>query len=522
MATVSSTTNTTTTPAVTSTTTGAPTTSTLATNNGTLSSPGLGSGIDVNSLVTQLVSAEKTPKTQILDTKQAKLEAKISAFGTLKSSLSSLQDSLGPLKLDATYQARTTTVGDSTLFSATATSIADPGNHTVEVKQLAQAQSLASPGGAYVFANTTDQATADGGTLTFTFGSTSYDPNAIPPVAYSFTPDSTKQSVSVSIAAGASLSDVRDAINNANIGVQANIVDDGTGYRLVLKSASTGANNSFQVTASEAGSSPTNTDLSGLSLFAFNDSAQNMEQSVAAQDASLSVDGLTITRDTNTVAGAIHGVTLNLTKAALGSPTDLTIAASSDTAVKSVQDFVTALNDSIKNVQTGTSYNAQTGVAGLLLGDSTLRSLSSQLGQFIGNPVTGSGLTYDSLASIGVSVQKDGTYSVDASKLQAALSANPTDVQTLVETVAGKVDTFLNGWLSSDGMVDGRVNSLNSQLTDLSNQRTQLNKQMTALQNRLLAQYTALDTLVASMKTTSDYLTQQLANLPTIGGSTKK
>lgn len=517
MSTVSSSTSTT----PTTTTSSTSSTSSLASNNGVLSSPGIGSGLNVNSIVNSLVSAEKDPKTQILDAQQAKLQAQVSAFNNLKTSLTSLQSALSPLKIDSTYQGRSTTIGDSTLFSATASSISDPGNHTIEVNQLAQAQSLSSPA-ASAYTDPTSTVTASGGTLTFNFGTTTYDPNASPPVAYSFAADSNKQPVSVDIKAGATLSDVRDAINNANVGVQASIVDDGSGYRLVMKSASTGAANSFQVSVSEAGSNPTNTDTSGLSVLAFNGSAQNLEQNVAAQDAQLKIDGLSITRDSNTVDGAIHGVTLSLTKAAPGTPTDLTISATSDTAVKSVQDLVTALNDTVKNIQSDTSYNSQTGVSGVLLGDSSLRSLNSQLNQIIGNPVSGAGLSYDSLASLGVSVQKDGTYSVDATKLQAALSANPDQVKTLVQTVSGKLDTFVNNWVGSNGMVDGRVNSLNDQLTSLSNQRTQLDTQMTALQNRLLAQYSALDTLVATMKTTSDYLTQQLASLPSVSGSTSK
>jgi len=487
-----------------------------------VSSPGIGSGLDVNGIVTKLVDAEKAPKTKIYDTQEAKLQAKISAYGTLKSSLSSLQGTLSSLQADSTYQSRSTTIGDSSLFSATASTIADIGNHDIEVSQLAQAQSIASPGTVggtnYAYSSTTDVVTTGGGTLTFTFGTTTFDPNASPAVPYSFTADSNRNSVSLDIAAGATISDVRDTINNANIGVSASLVDDGNGYRLVLKSASTGAINGFQVSASD--SDGNNTDLNGLSRLAFNDSTQNMEQTAAGQDAQLKIDGLSISRDTNTVDGAIHGVTLNLLKADPGVPTTLAISQSQDAATKAVQGFVKALNDVTSSISTTTTYNTDTGVAGVLLGESSVRTINTQIRHLMSNPVTGSGLgAYRALGDIGISVQKDGSYSVDAKKLSAALAADPTQVQTVISKVAGGLDDTITNWLGKDGTVTGTINSLNDQVSTLNDRRTELNKRMATLQSQLLKQYTALDTLVATMKSTSDYLTQQLSSLPGMGGS---
>ena len=268
-----------------------------------VSSLGVGSGLDLSSIVTGLVNAERAPAENRLTIRQEDATIKLSAFGALRSSLSLFQGSYTDLKFSSTYNAKQVSLSDESVFSASVGSNADVGNYSVEVIDLAKAQSLASDEAS---AFDSVDAAVGSGSLTFSFGTTTTGP-------YGFTQDTSKATQIITISEAnnnTTLSGLRDYINDNDFGFRAAIINDGNGYRMVFTSEQTGADNSMQITVDD--DDGIDADNSGLSQFAFNPAAQSMTQTVAAQDASLIINGLTITRESNTVSGAIDGITLNL------------------------------------------------------------------------------------------------------------------------------------------------------------------------------------------------------------------
>ena len=271
----------------------------------TITSTGLGSGIDINGLVSKIMAVESQPLQQ-LDTKEATYQAQLASYGQVKSALSAFQAAVGGLESATSFQSIAATSADSSVYTASASSIAVPGTYSIEVVKLAQSQKLIS--GAFTGVNDV----VGTGTLTFQFGTDDG--------MGGFTVNSTKAAQSVTIdAAHDTLSGVRDAINAANIGVTATIINDGTGYKLSLTSSDTGAANSLKITVTND-SVGTNLDNTGLSQFAYDPAGsvgngKNLTQTLAAQDAELNVDGINgIKKSSNVVSDVVQGVTLNLLK----------------------------------------------------------------------------------------------------------------------------------------------------------------------------------------------------------------
>ena len=390
----------------------------------TISSLGIGSGLDLSSIVTGLVDAERDPTEQRLNLQEETLTAKLSAFGALKSSLSLFQGSMSNLLSASTYDIKTASSSDESVFSTSVSSNADNGSYAVEVTALAKSHSLATSA-ATVFADVND--TVGTGTLTIKFGTTASGP-------YSFTQDTSKatQTITVSDANNnTTLAGLKDYINNNDFGVRASIVNDGSGYRLTLTSESTGANNSMEITVS-GDTDGDNNDNAGLSQLAFNALAQtSMTQTVAAQDAALTINGLDITRETNTVTGAIDGVTLNLLKADVGNIVNVTVGENINDLSAGIQEFVQGYNGLVETINTLTKYDPETESAGLLIGDATVRGIRNQLRSVISNSVAELSGNIRSLADIGIKTNANGTLDLDAAKLSSALANYPTEVTAL-------------------------------------------------------------------------------------------
>lgn len=413
----------------------------------TITAAGIGSGLDVNSILDQIVTAERTPTETRLNSKEAKLQAELTAVGTLKGSVSSFQSSLGKLKQASLFNSTSVNVSNSDVLSATSTSVAQAGSYSVDVTSLAQSHTLAS-----MDFNSIDDVVGTG-TLTFNFGTTQYDPGtsfaAGDDTYTSFTqnPDSASQSIVIDNSNN-TVAGIRDAINNADIGVNATIVDNGSGYRLLITSKNQGVDNSLSVSVDEGGAAADNLDTTGLSVLAFNSGATNMEQTQAAQDAVLSVNGLTITRDSNTVSGAIHGVTLNLNSASPGNPVQVNITSDNTATVeKNIGAFVSAYNDLAGSLSQLTSYNIDTHNAGPLNGDATTRNLAQQIKRQMAQ-VVNTGGDYNSLSSIGITTNRDGTLALDSTKLHDALSKDFGSVARLFYANGVTNDTnvkYLNG-----------------------------------------------------------------------------
>lgn len=459
--------------------------------------------LDVPTLVSQLMAVERRP-IDTLNTQITSYQTKISSFGTLSGLVSSFQTAAQ--NLGTTLQKLAATPSDPSVFSATAGSTAVPGNYTVEVSKLAQSQSLVAAGQASSTAAigngtattvTFDFGTIGGGTLTNgVYSGAAFTSNGNGTA--SITIDSTNNT----------LEGIRDAINSVAMGVTATIVNDGSGtpYRLALTSGSSGASNSMKITTSGG-------DGSIGSLLGYDPAGtQNLTQTIAAQNADLTVNGIAITSASNTVSEAIQGVTLTLTNTT-AAPASLTVARDTTAINTAASGFVDAYNALASQIKSRSAYATNGSAGGALAGDGTLRVMQDQLRGIFNTPASGGTLT--SLAEVGIAFQKGGSLSLDSSKLNSAISANFSDVTNLFSSSTGFA-TRLADWAQSTldpgGLIDTRTQSLNKYVQDRNDEIDRLENQMTALQKKYTAEYTNLNLLLSRMNSTSTYLTQQLSS----------
>lgn len=454
---------------------------------GTISSLGIGSGLDINSLVTQLVAAERAPKDQRLARDDVKLTTEFSALAALKGAMAGLQSAANGLRAADSFAVRTVTVGDEQYFSAAATAEAVLGSYDVQVAQLATAARL----GSGVYAGGADSVTGTGA-LTITVGT---------------------QSFSVDLAEGNnSLAQLRDAINSAdgNSHVRATLIRDAAGAYLVLTGTATGAGNGITVAAEGA-------DV-GLQQLVADLNDFDATRDVAAQDAIAFVSGYEIRSAGNTITGAIDGVTLTLKRATEPDATVALAVARDDAAIqKKAETFVAAYNALAQQIKTLGRYDAATQTAGPLLGDALLRGVDTRMRRILAEPVAGAGGAYTTLASLGIAVTVQGTLQLDAPKFRRALAADPEAVNRVFSSadsgVAVRVSDYLGARLSSGGEFAARDERITTQRRRLEQDRQALDARMLVVQQRYLKQFTAMDTMLAQLQSTSSYLTQQLDSL---------
>jgi flagellar hook-associated protein 2 len=403
-----------------------------------MSAAGIGSNLDVDGIVSQLMTVEKQPLA-LLQKREADYQSKLSAYGTLKGSLSAFQTAMQGLADGSKFQSATASATDPSVLTASASGTngkAVPGSYSVEVQQLAQQQKIRTDG----FASTSTM--VGSGTLTIQYGT--YDSGS-----NSFTLNNAKPAQTVTIdPANNTLSGVRDAINAANIGVSATIINDGASNRLVMTSKDTGASSSIKISVGDGDGN--DLDASGLSQLAFDPTAaagtgKNMAEVQSGQDAKLKIDGIAISKPSNTIADAIEGVTLNLLKSNAGSPTTLTVGRDAAGVKASVEAFVKAYNNVSQTLAGLSAYNATTKTGAALQGDSTTLSIQSRLratlSATVGGGVAGG---FSSLSEIGVAFQKDGTLALDSTKLQTALDNNFDGIAGLFSAQGKSSDSLVS------------------------------------------------------------------------------
>ena len=467
-------------------------TSSSGTGAGLIQSLGVGSGLDIRTLVTQLVGADRAPVEARLTRQSQHLATQFSALGTLKGAMAAFQGALSPLKTLSTFQAMSAASADEAVFTATAGSGAVAGSYGVEVRQLAQPEQLLSK----VFAGGAT-APVGTGTLHLATGGTGFD---------------------VSIAAGGNtLGNVRDAINGSadNPGVHATLVYGVGGAQLVLTSAQTGAASVIRVTASGGDG--------GLAQLNYDGTAGgNYTQAQAPQDAIVVISGVEHHSATNAIDQAIDGVTLNLKNAKAGTAVNLAVADDQATVIANVQKLVSAYNTMQGKLHTLGSYSAATKTGGPLLGDWLLNDAQFQLARGMSDEVRGLGSGISSLAALGIKTGTDGSMSVDAAKLQAALKTNPAGVGRLfsgTDGIAARLGGTLDKLLASSGAIAARDANLTATQADLKSQGERLDARMQVVEQRYLKQFNALDTLMSRLRSTSSYLNQQLSNSARIGNN---
>jgi flagellar hook-associated protein 2 len=404
-----------------------------------ISSPGIGSNLDVNNIISQLMALERRPL-QALNQKEASFQSQLSAFGTLKGALSTFQSALAGLNNVDRFQAYKATIGDSAVAAVSAAKSAAPGSYALEVSQLAQAQKLVAVG------QTSTTAAIGTGALTIEFGTISggtFDAALGKYTGASFSADGTgAKSVTIGTSNN-TLAGIRDAINAAKVGVTASIVNDGSGtpYRLALSVNDPGQAKSVKLSVTG--------DAALSNLLAHDPSAtQNLAETASARNAQLKIDGVAITKASNTISDAIEGVSLSLLKTNAGSPTTVTVVRDSGAIKGSVEALVKAYNDISATIRNLSAYNATTKQGSILQGDVTLITLQASIRSALGNALTSTGGAYSNLAQIGVTFQKDGVLALDAAKFQSALDNAPNDIAALF-AAAGKATDSAIGYVSA-------------------------------------------------------------------------
>ena len=403
----------------------------------TISSPGIGSNLDINGIVSKLMAVESQPLT-VLQNKEASYLAKITAYGSVKGALSSFQSAVGALNSSTSFSTTNANASDPSILSASTVGTAALGSYNVTVGNLAQAQSISSAGQA-----STVSAIGSGTATTISFSFGTISGGSLANGSYSgaaFTPDASVTAKTITIdSSNNSLQGIRDAINKADVGVTASLVNDGapgTPYHLLLTSTSTGAARSMKISASGG-------DAAVASLLNYDPAGtQNFTQTVAAQNASLTVNGLAITSATNSVSDAIAGVTLKLSKPGT---TSLSVSNNTSAVANAVQAMVKSFNDTSATLKSFTAYDATTKTAGILQGDSVMQSIQSKLRNTLASALPGlGGNSLSDLTKIGIEFQKDGTLTVDSNKLNTALTDHFSDFAALFTASGAATDSLVN------------------------------------------------------------------------------
>ncbi|HWJ33809.1 MAG TPA: flagellar filament capping protein FliD [Steroidobacteraceae bacterium] len=462
-----------------------------------ISSQGIGSGLDIASIVSSLTTAEAGPETNALNRSKTALTAQVSAFGTFNSALATFQATLSALSDPTQLSGRTATLGDTTIATATATSSAVPGQYSLSVQNLAAAASLSSQPVA------SSTSTVGTGTLTISVGGASSRISID-------TTDNTLQGI---VAAINSASD--------NPGVSASILTTTAGARLVLSGTKTGAANAITVAQSggdgglAALAYPATTSGTGANI-----TTTGLTQTQAAVDASFTVNGYPATSASNQISTVITGVTFNLLKSTVtgtspnttDTPTTVTIGNDTTGAQTSIGTFVSALNGLLTSIQSLTSYDPTTQTAGPLLGNATLQSFQSQLSKLLGQVQSGITSGPNSLAALGIGANSAGTYSSNSTTLGNALTGSLDSVTKLLSGptgIATQLNTFVNQYSQAGGLLDTISTSLQNSLKDNASQLTALNARMAVYSATLTTEYNAMDAAVALLKQTQTYLTQE-------------
>lgn len=444
-----------------------------------------GSTLDVRSLATQLVAAERAPLDAQIKRESASVATTLSALGTLKSALSTFQAAVDDMSMLADFQVRSAKSSKPETFTASAGASAVPGSYGIEVQQLATAHSIAS--GPHAGGSTT---LVGSGSVTLAVGGRSF---------------------TIEVAPATTLANLRDAINGArdNTGVSATIVQSTEGARLILSARETGAANTLTVTVANA--------VGGLDSLAYTDVAPgSYTQLAAAQDAIVRVAGFGQTSATNTITGAIDGVTLTLVAEDVGSVHTLTIANDVEAVRKRLDSFVTTYNAMQTAIAGLRGYNAATKEGGPLLGDSMLLGLEARLRRGLTDAVDGLTGPHTSLATLGITTGADGNLVVDDVKLSAALGSDFEGVAQLFGRTGGvgfRLGNLLHDAVSMNGGISVRTRALLEQQERLTDRQDAVDARMQAQLARYIRQFTTLDTLLSTLDTTSSYLDTQLESL---------
>jgi flagellar hook-associated protein 2 len=462
-----------------------------------ISSTGLGSGLDVTSIISQLSALEKQPL-KALQTKATNLQTQLSTMGQIQSQVSALSSAALKLGSVLGWRGTTATSSNTAAVTVSASTGATAASYNVEVVKLAKAQSLALPisVGSPALPAAADQ--LGYGTLSIKVG--------------------TKDAITVDIADGqGSLAQIAAKINStANIGVTASVLSDGSGkVNLLIRAKDTGTDAGFTIGVTE-GTGGTVSLPSNLSRLSYTTGNFAMTQNQAAQNAEATVNGVTVTGQKNTLTDVVGGLSMTLAQVTTA-PVEVEVAKDTASINKNLQDFMTAYNDLNATLSDATKYDAATKTAGAFQGDSAATGLQRALRSLMGSTTT-TGSTYSRLADVGITAQLGGALTMDNTKMNAAFG-DIENLQKLFTNFGGtdatngfglRIKNFASGLLAATGTVTNKTAAVQKALDNNAADQTKVNTRATLLEERLKKQYSALDTKMASLTALNSYVAQQV------------
>lgn len=481
--------------------------SALGNTTGTLNSAGIGSGLDVESIVTQLMAVEQQPLAQLQE-RAEKVQTTLSEVGKLQSHFSALQDKSRALTSLTLWNSASATSADTSAVTASTSGSAAAGSYAVQVNRLATAQNLTSS------ALSSSSATLSAGSLTIELGRYG---SGEPP---SFTAQEGASAVTIDIGDGeTSLQAIRDKINRADAGVVASIITDASGARLTLRSADTGAQNAFRVSVSETlDDAEAGSGLSMLAWDASSSASSAMTRSASAGDADLTINGVAVSSASNKLDQVMDGLSINLLKVT-SSEVTVTVAADTAAVKTAITDFVSAFNTLAGYIRTATAYNADSKTGGPLQGDQGTLALQSSLRGVL-NEGSSASSTWSTLSQIGITIGSDGKLSTSTSLLDNALG-NLGELRKLLtadgddDASTGFIRRFqglADSVLSTGGTLDSRKTSLQSSLDRNGKSQDAMELRLANTEARLRAQYQSLDTQMAKLNNLSSYVSSMFSS----------
>lgn len=456
-----------------------------------MTSLGVGSGLELDQMVRQLIQIERQPKLERLDTRAKAADTNISALGSLKNAMSKLNDSLGSLSRERDLNGRVATVAgqpeDNPYFTATAASSAASSNYNILVNETASGSRLQSAS----FANASDPVANAAGTMSFAAGDETFE---------------------IDVEDGASLQDIANSINRSsgNFGVSASVINTGTESFLVFDSSVTGAGNDLSITSTAGG-------LDGLT-------DGNLSTQRAARNAEISIDGIAVQSETNSFENAIQGVSIEVNRTTpadmpAGDVPRLSVDIDREGVRATIDEFIGAYNGLMDEIEKLTKFEPE-GTSGPLIGDSMVRSIQSRLSSIVGNTVPGADENMNMLFQMGITTNKEGRLEFDSrnigggtgeQRFEQALTQNFDSVVALFSGENGlgtRMKDTVEEYTKAQGLLDGRTNVYENQKKMVDNEREQFERYMEQYESNLRQRFGALDQNIARMSSNADYLFQ--------------
>jgi flagellar hook-associated protein 2 len=456
------------------------------TNALTTNGSGMGTGIDVTAMVNEQMTVLRQPET-LLKQQSATLSSQSSELSQLNTELTTLQTSFqGLTDFDGEFNYKLATSSDTSQLNAAADPTALAGTHTIVVTNIATTSSYSATG-------SNGKALATGDTA---FGQGSFSIQV-----------GSNQAVTINVGStNDTLNTLAAYINKQNIGVTASVITDSTGARLSLLSQSTGSAGNITIDNNTDSTTDSNANTTGLSFAA----------GTTGKDAVLSVDGVNIDSSSNTISTVIPGVTINLTGANPDSPVSLTVGPDTTTAGSAVVSFVNAYNTLIQDINSQFNYNPSTGgTAPPLNGDSTLQILQEQLFSNISSSMTNNG-NINSLADLGITMNNDGTLSINSATLSSVLTGQYNSVENFFQNTGSFGQNFITSLNSLTSPVSGalnvEMNGISQMQNDITSQINDMEASLTVQQQQLTSEYSTIETELQELPLTLSQINAELGD----------